>query len=249
MFSWGIRNGIIIVKVQNFIKLIRYLRTIRKEINILTTIALVVLTVKLLYLNFVEEIVPWGSQVGDVIEKLCISIVSSYIFYLIVVHLKTEKDKENVIPYVTERVNRIVGDCSSQLSVLQRASDINLVLDDLTGEQVETAFQKIDPRSQAPLRFFETGTNANWIQFMDYHRTRTTQEIERLLRKITFLDSELVQVLAELEVCTHFSTLAFTVNLPFKNTDMTAWAISFFDYCILIKRLDKYAKTKLANYV
>ena len=230
--------------------MLRYLLTVRREINVLVALALGILLLKVFWLNTVPEWFSWGAEIGEIIDRLCASILSSYLFFLIVVHLKSEKDKENLNPYVFSRVQRIVGDCTSQLSDFQNASGISLSLDNLQRQEVETAFRGIGPNAQAPLILGFRGNYANWLQYMNYHRTRTIQVIEKLYRKITFLDSRLVQNLADLDDCSHFGSIEFLAgnSIPVNNTNLEAWASSFYDYCVIVRRLNEYANEKLSIY-
>lgn len=230
--------------------MLRYLMTVRREINALVIASVLLLALKVLWLNAIPELFHGGAVLGEIVDRLCASILSSYLFFLIVVHLKSEKDKQAVNPYVSSRVQRIVGDCLAQLSAFQKESGVELSLEKLTKENVETAFKLINPRGQAPLILGFGGQYANWLQFMDYHRTRTIQVIEKLFRKITFLDSQLVQHLANIDDCSHFSSIQFLSGaaMPFNNTTLEAWASPFFDYCVLARKLDDYEKAKLAIY-
>jgi hypothetical protein len=230
--------------------MLRYLITVRREINVLVIASLFLLAIKILWLNTIPELFHGSAALGEIVDRLCASILSSYLFFLIVVHLKSERDKETVNPYISSRVQRIVGDCISQLSAFQKVSGVELDLEKLTKENIEAAFRQIDPKGQAPLILGFTGQHANWLQFMDYYRTRTTQEIEKLFQKITFLDSQLVQHLANIDDSTHFSSvqLLSRVAMPVNNATLEVWASTFYDYCILARKLDEYEKTKLSVY-
>ncbi len=77
-------------------KVIRYITSMlpSKSINIIFLVAAVSIFVMEVWLNSIPEIVSWGNEFGEVYFKICISIISSYIFYFIVVHIKTLQDKK-----------------------------------------------------------------------------------------------------------------------------------------------------------
>lgn len=230
--------------------MLHYLKTVRREINLLVIAALLLLLLKVLWLNSIPQLFHWGAELGEIVDRLCASILSSYLFFLIVVHLKSEKDKEAVNPYVSSRVRQIVGDCQALLTEFSKVSAIELNLDRLESKDIENAFKKIDPKGQAPLILGFNGPVANWLQLMIFRRIRTAESIEKLFRKITFLDSQLVQHLANIDDCTHFSFIQqFSgIAFPFTNATLEVWAGPFFDYCVLVRNLNEYEKSKLAIY-
>lgn len=61
-----------------------------------------------------------------------------------------------------------------------------------------------------------------------------------------FLDSELVNILAEIEECDHFEEISLFVSVPrLGNTDLTAFAPAMFKYFELIKKLEEYYNKKI----
>lgn len=228
--------------------MLKYLNTVRKEINILVVVSSAILLLKILWLNKVPAIFSFASEAGEVVDRLCTSIISSYLFFIIVVHFKSEKDKESITPYVLTYVNRIVEECVSQLAAIQNESKISLKLDDLTKEIVKSAFAKIHPRSKTSLIIGYGNPTADWLQFMAHSQFKTIRMIEKLFIKITFLDSQLVQLLSNIDDCTHFNIIQSSATLPVNNITLEAWSDSFFDYCLLISKLDQYAKTRMALY-
>jgi len=228
--------------------MLKYLNTVRKEINVLVAISLLILLLKILWLNRIPAIFSFASEAGEVVDRLCASIISSYLFFMIVVHFKSEKDKESINPYVLIYVNRIVNECISQLNAFQKASNISLNLDDLTLELVKSVFAKIHPRNESPLIIGYGSPKADWLQFLAHSQFRTARMIEKLFIKITFLDPQLVRYLSDIDDCSHFNVIQSSATLPVSNATLEAWADSFFEYCLLISKLDKHAKKKLALY-
>ena len=90
--------------------IIRYIASIlpNKSIIAIFLVAVVSIFVMEIYLNSIPEIFPWGSEFGEVYFKICISIISSYIFYFIVVHIKTLQDKKNINVFVEKEINLII---------------------------------------------------------------------------------------------------------------------------------------------
>lgn len=233
-------------------KIFRYLKTVRKEINIIVGVFFVIWMIKVFWLNSIPAPFSCFPRLGDLVEKLCASIISSYVFYFFVVHWKAEEDKEAVNPYVSIEVKHIISLCLGQLHEFSKVSGVDLTLDNLEKTSVEVAFEKIKPHDYSSTMFgFPPNLQRyNWLQYMGHYANRTRKTIDKLFQKITFLDSKLVQHLAGIHDCTHFGVVQnlVTEHAVFTNSELTAWANEFFNYCVLIKKLDEYEKTKLAKY-
>ena len=90
-------------------KFLKYIASVRPAINAIFLGAVVSIIVMEGWLNSIPEIVSWGSKFGEVYFKICLSIISSYVFYFIVVHIKTVQDKENIGQFVSGKVRNVIG--------------------------------------------------------------------------------------------------------------------------------------------
>ena len=95
-----------------------FFRTIPRSLNWLAAFSLTVLLLKVFLLNKISEPIAGMSELGVIVEGILGSVIASYVFYLIVVHLKELADKRVIYPHVTKWACRVVGDCNSQLSAV-----------------------------------------------------------------------------------------------------------------------------------
>lgn len=142
----------------------------------------------------------------------------------------------------------VIGDYKTQIQELKKEVNSTISDDYLSKEQIEDVFNMIDPKNNAPLLLGQFGSYANWIQYMSYHKDRTQKLIQKVFIKMPFLDSKLVQLLAEIDDCTHFRHIESTLNLKFANNNMSAWAGSFYEYSIKCKELEEYNEKNLSKY-
>jgi len=108
--------------------LIRFLRSARPEANLLAASALAALLLKILVLNRFPALFFGAYELGLVVEAILASVVASYVFYLFVVHLKSQSDKGAVQPYIVKHTTRVVEDCQSQLLEISKLSGISISL-------------------------------------------------------------------------------------------------------------------------
>ncbi len=86
-------------------------KTLRKDITIIFILCIATITSIDFWLKNIPELFNGGGKIGDIIYKLCLSYISAFIFYFLVVHIKTQRDKANLYKYVTQKVDRIIGCC------------------------------------------------------------------------------------------------------------------------------------------
>lgn len=211
---------------------------------------MIISVVSILAIDFclqdIEEIVSWGSEFGEIYYRLCLSIIASYIFYFIVIHLKSMRDKENINTFVSSKVSQILGDYRSQLSEIKKVSDLKDAKTIYELEEWKNLLIKISPKAQAPLIL---GTRyATWMQYFSYYNKRTQSHIQKIFVHMPFLDSELVKILAHIDDCSHFSVIDLLSSVGFKNESMENFADMFLEYSNMCQELDEYYKKKLLEY-
>lgn len=229
-------------------KFLKHVRSVRPVIGWIAGIAFVIVAAMELFLKKIPEKFEYGQESGEILYRICVSIVSSFIFYFFVVHLKAEKDKENISVYVAKKVKRIFGRCLGQLNDLAKHGGIaeDLLWD--SADDINRIFLTINPNQPAPLIISMPITYATWLQYFDFYRSDASAAIDKIFRKMPFLDTELVALLGKLEDSTHFMMVGSGVGLPVRNTDMQAWASSFYDYVQICKEIRAYYQNKLASY-
>ena len=225
-------------------------RTLRKDITILFFICLATIICIDFWLINIPEKFTYGAKIGVIVEKLSLSYISAFIFYFLVVHIKTQKDKANIYTYVNKKVNMVIGSCIGLINELSKASNINLKEKYPNSEELTQIFLKINPNENAPLLLSATSSiYANWIQYFEYSKKRSNDATEKIFLKMPFLDTKLVNLLAKIDDCSHFMVIRNVVNtMPIRNTDLTSFQNTFADYIELIKELEKYAEKKMKNY-
>lgn len=229
-------------------RLIKYITSVRLQINLILLVAVFSIVIMDGWLNSIPEVVPWGSEFGEIYFKICLSLISSYVFYFIVVHVKSVQDKENIGIFVSGKVRNIIDDYKSQTQELKKAVNNSSGFGYLEKSDIESIFKSINPKSQAPLLLGGLGNYANWLQYLDYHKSRSQRFIQQVFLTMPFLESWLVSLLAKIDDCTHFIALEHTANAQINNTDMEAWASGFYDYTLLCKELDDYYEKHLSQY-
>ena len=221
--------------------IMKYLFSVNKTINIFLILSLISIVLKTSLLNDIPELFKWGNEFGDVYTRLCLAYVSSYIFYFLVVHIKKEKDKENINSFIDPKIRSAYSQWKPQLKDICDASGV--VMPEGVPEKafIKEVFLKIAPYSSAPLILGTQGNYANWFQYFDYYKQRVDCFISVVTDKMPFLDSKLVLLLSDLSNCYHFRSLEFTLGHKTSNPNLSVWADSFHEYCLKSYALEMYA--------
>ena len=222
----------------------RLIRTASPAANLLAGASLALLVLKILVLNAQPAPLSAVHDLGLLTEAVLASVVASYAFYLVVVHLPDTRDRAVTRPYVAKHSARVVAVCHQQLAGFSHASGISLSLATLTQEVVESAFKKLAPASEAPMLFYPQNKAANWLEYFEYHIGKSRESIARVFAQMKYIDAGLVALLAAIDDCSHFEHLTLTgSDFPVRNTDLTAWAPAFFEYAVACRHLDAMLHT------
>lgn|GEM_PF-6149008 len=218
-----------------------FLRTIPRSLNLLALVALLLLCMKVFVANRIPEAFSGAYEFGVVVEGLLASVLASYIFYLIVVHVKETTDRRLIYPRVIGWSKLLVGDALSQLTAISAATNAVLTLDNITPETVRDAFTRLNPNGQAPLLLGPVGNQyATWRQYFSHYRSRSKENATRIMTQLVFLEAELVALVASIDDSTHFRLVETTASLPMGNADATFFAEHFFTYCSACRSLQQY---------
>jgi hypothetical protein len=219
------------------------IKTASPAANSLTLGSVILLVIKIFIFNRMPEISPGGYEFGVLSDAILTSVVASYIFYLFVIHLKDQKDKETVRPYIEKHAKRIVGDCLGLLTEISKKSEIQLSLDS-TKDEIEEAFGVIDPHSDSPVLISDLRRYANWPEFISYRNKRAKSSCRKLLDHLPYLDSKLTSFVADIDDCSLFIQVEMILNTSFNNKNMTFFTSTFHKYVELSLNLNKYIESK-----
>ncbi|WP_018627339.1 hypothetical protein [Niabella aurantiaca] len=229
---------------------LKLIKSIRRDLGFIFIGALIVICIIDFWLIDIPEVFPKGHELGQIIYKLCMSYISAFIFYFLVVHIKQQKDKQNLYTYVAEKIDIILSDAESLTKNMSEAASMVLADKYPSNTELQLLSNKIDPHGDAPLLIGTSGNYANWIQYFSYSTRRSKEAIQKVFTKMPFLETELVSILSNLEDTPHF--WYWELILPTMHTHKLLLANSgqglFFKYFELIKRLEIYSAKKLTKY-
>ena len=230
-------------------RIAQLLRSVPRVANIVAGASLALLVLKALILNQMPGAFAGAQELGALADSILTSIVASYIFFVMVVHLPSARDRLLVRPHVARHANQVVQFCRQQLNALGNATSTTLDFDSLSPDELHAAFLATNPNSPAPMVFFPGNQTATWIQYLEHHVERSVTSISRTLSNAQFIEARLVQLLTSIEDSSYFLQMRLVGSAPLRNTDLSVWAKSFIEYCVRCKELEAYCTEALVPNV
>ena len=227
-------------------KLYKYFLTTRKDLKALLLIAFITYFLIELLLNRYTELFDGGFEIGQFFSNLSISYISAFIFYFIVVQIKTQKDKENVNEWIGHKVYSIITDAHLFIQPFQEIKDKMAKFEDLKQQDLMELLNSVERTSkQAPLII--NGNNASWLEWYEFLKKSTEESIKEIFVRYSHLDSKLIKNLSRIENSLFFKQW----NLLYLDNNIKSFGLYEFQirsYLKLIYELQKYADQNLKEY-
>ncbi|PJK32914.1 hypothetical protein CWC49_06245 [Pseudomonas sp. S09F 262] len=232
-------------KLLNWLReLFEVFRTASTEANALAISATFLLLIKILLLNKIPAIFSGAYEIGLWVDSILASIIASYAFYIVVVHIKERSDKMLVQPYIQKHAGAIVSACTAQITAFSDAASVHMSFNQITEAQVEEAFKKLKPygpsRLIAEVRM--PPVYAPWIESMIYYKREAHARIAKIIAQPVGLDAQTVEILTRVEGCEHFEALSIFESVTMGAEDLTNFSGRFYRYCLLCRELDNYLR-------
>jgi len=229
-----------------------FCRGIPKGLGFLLLLAVAFLS----YVYFMQN-TPHLSPCFTGLERLCLSIVSGVVFYLIVVRSKEWRDRRAVAPHLYGRTKRIIGNAMLFFGAMER---------EITGTQSNARFPDADTldRQCAQLRIATPaergatflhgdGSLPIWIDQLDYLMRETNAVIDDMFGKIPYMEVGYVALLTSIHDCALFQKIAeckrHSPNWPIQ--DSATLSVFYGDmkaFKDLIENLDAYSNRRFQEH-
>ena len=182
-------------------KLLKYFLSVRKELLNLLIIAICTYFLIEVVFNQYEEIFNGAYYWGQFFSKISIAYISAFIFYFFVVHIKNERDKENINEFVGHKVFDILTSAHLLIQPLQEKTNKKAKLEYFEFDELKKLLRSIKRNeNEAPLRIGGiNGRSANWIEWYEYLKDSTLKYIEEIFIRYNHLDTDLVKLLTRIQ--------------------------------------------------
>lgn len=230
-------------------KLLKNILSIRKDLSYIFLLSISIILLIDFWLINIPEYFHGGKKIGELVYSICFSYISGFIFYFLVVHIKSQKDKKNLYGYISTKTLIIINQAKSLITVLKERTHVETNEKYPSSEELHCICLAIVPNSNAPITFVPNMNNGNWLQFIEYIKKMNCESIDRIQSKLQYLDSSFISLLAKIEDCGLFQIISQAVIMkPIGNSDLIAYKPQLSEYLNLIKELEAYYEKKLKDY-
>lgn len=223
------------------LKTFKHLKTIKKELIILLFTSLITYFLIEVVLMKFSEIFSGAYELGQFFSKISISYISAFIFYFIVIHIKSEKDKENINEWVGYKAHSIITDAHLFIQPLMQVDNKNARFKKLTKEELHLLLKSIKRRDkQAP--YIVKDQKITWLEWFEKQKKSTQESIKEIFVRYPHLDSEFIKIITRIENSIFFyqwDLLYYT--LPFDET-FAIYEPQIQTYLQLIEELENYSE-------
>jgi hypothetical protein len=197
------------------------------------------------------ELFQNAGKMWDLVYQLSLALLASFVFFYVNVHIPRQRDRENLQQFLNEKTFRIVQDALFIVRGLEESSGHTTKTSggdaNLSSSDIRAMCSKVHPYSEAPLVLGDLGRNANWMEFLIHFRKRTKETAESIYSKITFLDSDYLKLVIDIDDCSYFAHLRDVASAPLRNNDISFLASHLYDYLQKVWGLQDYAEREFVD--
>lgn len=228
-------------------RIIGFLRSINKKLIFLFIICLIWSILIEFVFNQIPAIFPKAYEVGQYIDKICFSIITGTIFYILTVQYEKYRNKKNINQFVISKLEEIIRIISLLMVHMEEKVGMETKIELPTKKEFEEICYKLDLYTDAPCGTIIDGKllSLNWFGYLENCWENIAQEIQSLYGVTNYLDSDLLVLIGKIQNRDFFRIILSSGEAKL-NIHLDMFKDSFWNYLEDIKHLEKY-KNKLAK--
>ena len=228
-------------------RIIRFLRSINKKLIFLFIICLIWSILIEFVFNQIPAIFPKAYEVGQYIDKICFSIITGTIFYILTVQYEKYRNKKNINQFVISKLEEIIRIISLLMVNMEEKVGMETKIGLPTKKEFEEICYKLDLYTDAPCGTIIDGKllSLNWFGYLENCWDYIAAEIQCLYGVTNYLDSVLLVLIGKIQNRDFFRIILSSGEAKL-NIHLDMFKDSFWNYLEDIKYLEKY-KNKLAK--
>lgn len=228
-------------------RIVRFLRSINKKLLLLFTICFIWSILIEFVFNQIPAMFPKAYEVGQYIDKICFSIITGTIFYILTVHYEKYRNKKNINQFVVSKLEEIIRIIGLLMVHMEEKVGLETKTELPTKKEFEEICYKLDLYSKAPYGTIVDGklVSLNWFEYLDNCWENIAQEIQSLYGVTNYLDSDLLVFIGKIQNRDFFRLILSSGEAKL-SIPLDIFKDSFWNYLEDIKYLERY-KNKLVE--
>lgn len=228
-------------------RIVRFLRSINKKLLLLFTICFIWSILIEFVFNQIPAMFPKAYEVGQYIDKICFSIITGTIFYILTVHYEKYRNKKNINQFVVSKLEEIIRIIGLLMVHMEEKVGLETKTELPTKKEFEEICYKLDLYSKAPYGTIVDGklVSLNWFEYLDNCWENIAQEVQSLYGVTNYLDSDLLVFIGKIQNRDFFRLILSSGEAKL-SIPLDIFKDSFWNYLEDIKYLERY-KNKLVE--
>lgn len=220
--------------------------------SVLGGASLVLLVLKVTWLNFVEPLFPHAQELGVIVEAFLIANVSAYIFFVLAVQLPIVVEKWTLAQPIMRRSELAANRVQGFLQTIAGSQNKGLLIpDEITIETVKELFASVSPTAIAPMIKDIHSPQLSWLGAMAAHQQQCKEVIDDVWRFSRFLDADLVLLLDQLDKAFETDEMILEMLRPgviLQFDNLVGWAERYYRSYECAAKLENYCAKFRATY-
>lgn len=197
------------------------------------------------FLRKVPEIIPWGSEIGNLFYGVSLSYIAGVVFYFLAAHLPRIRDRRKAVAHAAAHAYRIVALSEGVVMRLTKHSKrvpsrTYPAGDDLHGMLYRVQLMK---GLQSNPHNYEEG----WWEYLWAVKRDTVYHVDMLMPFLPHLDSDVIEAFASVRSCDLFGLLHYWEHLPTVDQSLQGIAGMVDQYLQAVRRLHVYLEGDLGS--
>ena len=219
---------------------VSFFRTIDKRLNIGLFVSFTCVVLVKFVFDRTQELFIGGAKLGSILSNLSLAFVASYIFYVVVVHMKHVKAKEHLNPYIEMSSRQVVLAIQELTHILIHNAGADPENTYPTEQELKEIGKKThlqDPAPEAERGFYQH-INTMWDYF--YHQKNISEKrIESILSLSQHLESDHIRLLLTIQESGFYNVLNMFGDKKLNN-DFSVLSSSLYKLSQSAKNLEEY---------
>lgn len=201
-------------------------------------------------LKYTPEIFSWGNELVSIVSAIALSIVSSYIFYLIVVFMPERSKKKSIEVYLNQKLEEIITIGDNMMGYLiqgagsEKEITESVIIEICNKTKITDNINLAcgvtkDNNGKCKVRYY------TWIDYLQKYPKNNLEILKDVLKYVTLLDETLIEIINEFLLCNYLSNsnLSLYISLINKEQNLKVLAVDFYKYYQIIGKLKNYKNT------
>ena len=229
----------------------KYIRSISLVLNWAFGISVFIVISHLINSIFlhIPEWFPGGNEVQEFFYDSSLALISAYVFYFIVTHLKRQQDKGQLLPLLSSKTDSIIGAAETVAGHLAQTSGHKFEGHLPSSADTKTMCSKVQASEKISWTYTPgSGMNVRAIQthleYLVFHMERTRVAIRDIYVVMAYLEAEHVRLLATIDDCHYFNTLAELKGADLGTKELSFLAVTLYQYFEHVEALFVYKQSR-----